>query len=275
MGEVKITWLGHSCIRLEKDDYVIVLDPYADGSVPGYPPLRTEADKVLCSHFHGDHGAVDLVTIREGAEAKACPFVITEIESFHDEEGGALRGTNVIRIFDDGEYRIAHMGDIGCMPTEEQKDMLRGVDVMLIPVGGFFTMEPDRIKALVSGLHGHVYQPMEVTEDDEKVVITVNPCGSGGRLMEMGGYEPETGMATIKEACNITFGYEDFPMYCIHCPVMRAQDYERSGDMFFVREFVEGKPCPACQAIFYKDQSKTPDVYYERIGKPNPHKTAE
>ncbi len=56
MGEVKITWLGHSCIRLEKDDYVIVLDPYADGSIPGYPPLRTEADKVLCSHFHGDHG---------------------------------------------------------------------------------------------------------------------------------------------------------------------------------------------------------------------------
>ena len=160
MGEVKITWLGHSCIRLEKDDYVIVLDPYADGSVPGYPPLRTEADKVLCSHFHGDHGAVDLVTIREGAEAKACPFVITEIESFHDEEGGALRGTNVIRIFDDGEYRIAHMGDIGCMPTEEQKGMLRGVDVMLIPVGGFFTMEPDRIKALVDELKPVVTVPM-------------------------------------------------------------------------------------------------------------------
>lgn len=133
----------------------------------------------------------------------------------------------------------------------------------------------ERVVALVNGLHGHVYQPMEVTEDDEKVVVTVNPCGSGGRLMEMGGYEPETGMATIKEACNITFGYEDFPMYCIHCPVMRAQDYERSGDMFFVREFVDGKPGPACQAIFYKDRSKTPDVYYERIGKENPHKAAE
>ena len=103
---------------------------------------------------------MDLVTIREGAEAKACPFVITEIESFHDEEGGALRGTNVIRIFDDGEYRIAHMGDIGCMPTEEQKDMLRGVDVMLIPVGGFFTMEPDRIKALVDELKPVVTVPM-------------------------------------------------------------------------------------------------------------------
>lgn len=152
MGKVKLTWHGHSCFTLEEDGYAIVLDPYADGYVPGFGPLRLEADQVLCSHGHSDHNAAQCVKIRKDAKSKKNPFAVTEIRSFHDDARGTKRGENVIRVFDDGEYRIAHMGDIGCEPTAEQKELLKGMDVMLMPVGGFFTMEPADVRALAKEL---------------------------------------------------------------------------------------------------------------------------
>ena len=160
MATLKIIWHGHSCFTLEEDGYAIVLDPYEDGAVPGFGNLRLGADQVLCSHGHADHNAVKCVEIRKDASSKKNPFGITEIHSWHDDAGGSRRGENVIRIFDDGEYRIAHMGDIGCFPTPEQKEQLKGIDVMLRPVGGFFTMEPEDVHTLVAELQPRMLVPM-------------------------------------------------------------------------------------------------------------------
>lgn len=126
------------------------------------------------------------------------------------------------------------------------------------------------VEGFIRGMHGHVHQPMTVTEDDEKVTMTVGPCGSGGRLMEMGAYEPEVGLAKIKEPGNITFGLEDFPIYCIHCPVMQAQDYERCGDFTFVKGFKDDKVGSCCEYHFYKDKANIPERYYTEIGKEKP-----
>ena len=120
MGKLKLTWNGHSCFTLEENGYAIVLDPYEDGAVPGFGPLKLTADEVLCSHGHGDHNAAQCVKIRKNSGGAKNPFRITEIHSFHDEAKGTKRGKNTIRIFDDGQYRIAHMGDIGCVPTADQ-----------------------------------------------------------------------------------------------------------------------------------------------------------
>ncbi len=152
MGKLKLTWNGHSCFTLEENGYAIVLDPYEDGAVPGFGPLKLTADEVLCSHGHGDHNAAQCVKIRKNSGGAKNPFRITEIHSFHDEAKGTKRGKNTIRIFDDGQYRIAHMGDIGCVPTADQKEQLKGIDVMLMPVGGFFTLEPEDVYALVKEL---------------------------------------------------------------------------------------------------------------------------
>lgn len=161
MGNVKLTWHGHSCFTLEEDGYAIVLDPFGDGAVPGIGPLKLAAEEVLCSHDHFDHNAVQVVKIRDAAGGgKKNPFTITEIRSWHDDAQGSKRGDNTIRIFDDGKYRIAHMGDIGCPPTQEQKDQLRGMDVMLMPVGGFFTLEPADVYALVQELQPRMLVPM-------------------------------------------------------------------------------------------------------------------
>ena len=166
MAELKLTWHGHSCFTLEENGYAIVLDPYADGYVPGFGPLRLTADAVLCSHGHDDHNAAQCVRINSDASGKACPFRVTEIHSWHDDAQGAKRGNNIIRIFDDGQYRIAHMGDIGCPPTRDQKDLLKNIDVMLMPVGGFFTMEPADVHALVQELTPRMLVPMHYSGKD-------------------------------------------------------------------------------------------------------------
>lgn len=159
MGTIHLTWHGHSCFTLEENGYAIALDPFGDGAVPGFGPVQLTADEVLCSHDHFDHNAVECVQLRN-EDGKQNPFRITEIRSWHDDAQGSKRGYNIIRIFDDGEYRIAHMGDIGCPPTAEQKEQLKKIDVMLMPVGGFFTMEPEDVHALVQELAPRMLVPM-------------------------------------------------------------------------------------------------------------------
>ena len=89
-----ITWLGHSCFRLESAGYGLVIDPYRD--VAGYPPLRVEANAVYISHHHFDHDCLEAVTLLPGGEN---PFKVETFSTFHDNCQGALRGDNTVHIF--------------------------------------------------------------------------------------------------------------------------------------------------------------------------------
>ena len=154
---MKITWLGHSCFTVESQGYKIVLDPYKDGSVPGLAPIREEADQVLCSHGHGDHCGTECVSLRQG---KPSPFTVETIDTWHDDKKGALRGSNTIHILSDGQCRVAHLGDLGCDLTPEQKDKLRHLTALLIPVGGLFTINAAQAKRLADELSPVVTVPM-------------------------------------------------------------------------------------------------------------------
>lgn len=155
---LKITWLGHSCFKVESDGYSVILDPYADGKVPGLKPLRTEADQVLCSHDHDDHNCCEVVTLRN--RDVASPFRIQEISTYHDESQGSLRGKNTIYILDDGTYRVAHLGDLGCELSKEERELLKGLDVMMIPVGGYYTIDAAEARQLVEYVLPNVVIPM-------------------------------------------------------------------------------------------------------------------
>lgn len=154
---IKITWIGHSCFKIQKGDFTIVIDPYEDGSVPGLSPVRESADMVLCTHDHFDHNAVQNVELSSGG---VCPFEIIELEVFHDDEQGALRGTTKIFILDDGDYSIAHLGDLGSELTDEIKQELYGVDYLLIPVGGTYTIGPREAALLTLEADAHYTIPM-------------------------------------------------------------------------------------------------------------------
>jgi L-ascorbate metabolism protein UlaG (beta-lactamase superfamily) len=157
VDEINITWHGHSCFTVEAGKYCIVLDPFADGAVPGYADIRLTANEVICSHEHRDHGFREGVTLTEGPDN---PFAVESIKLPHDDAGGSLRGMNEITILSAGGMRVAHFGDIGCMPEPEALRKLTGLDLAMIPVGGYYTMEPEGVLSLLEQIKPKVVIPM-------------------------------------------------------------------------------------------------------------------
>lgn len=157
-----ITWLGHSCFKIEKDGYVIIMDPYKDGSVPGYQNIREKANLVICSHEHGDHNGRECIQVTEREDS---PFSVSQIQTYHDDTQGSQRGNTRITILDDGTSRIAHFGDLGCRLTQEQEEMLTDLDLALIPVGGFYTIDGSAAADLVKKLHPKKVVPMHYRDD--------------------------------------------------------------------------------------------------------------
>lgn len=153
---MKLQWHGHSCFQVFSGEYSVVFDPYQDNSVAGLGPLRVTADAVYCSHGHHDHNADKLVTLT----GRDCPIAVEDIPSFHDDKQGTLRGENVIRLLSAEGMRVAHLGDLGHMLTGDALAALKGVDVLLVPVGGFFTIDAETAKSLVDELAPRIVIPM-------------------------------------------------------------------------------------------------------------------
>lgn len=161
--EIIITYLGHACFCLETGGYRTVLDPYHDGMVPGLPPLRVQADAVYCSHEHDDHNYRPAVEL--SPKSQAAPYTVEELTLPHDGEQGRLRGMNTIRIFHYGGLRVAHLGDVGRLLTAEEQQKLAGVDCLMLPVGGFFTIDSHQARQTVEQLCPRVTIPMHYRTD--------------------------------------------------------------------------------------------------------------
>lgn len=161
-----ITYIGHSCFRIEKDGYRIVIDPYRNGMIPGLCDVDEEAEMVIASHGHEDHNATGNVRIVEGGE---CPFKISSIETFHDECKGAKRGLSNITILDDGAVRIAHFGDLGCdierELSQDELEQLLNLDYALIPIGGKYTIDGAEAVALMNLIKPVCVIPMHFRSD--------------------------------------------------------------------------------------------------------------
>ena len=160
---IHITWHGHSCFEVEADGYRVVLDPYKDGSVEGLSPLALEADAVLCSHSHGDHNAVEVVSMRK--DNKTCPFQVEILETYHDDVKGTKRGPNKIHILSWNGIRVAHLGDLGCRLSDSELETIGALDAAMIPVGGFYTISGEEAAELAKRLQAVVTIPMHYRSD--------------------------------------------------------------------------------------------------------------
>lgn len=178
---MKLTWLGHSCFLAEQEGYRILLDPYT--GVRGYPPLgetfgakkgKIGVHKVLCSHQHADHNAVEQAAL---LPVMPCPFTIETVETFHDGKKGALRGKNTIHILTAGGQRVAHLGDLGHLLSPEQVQAVGPLDAVLVPVGGYYTIDAQEAKAVCEALKPRRVIPMH---------YRFGSCG----LAEIGELEP-------------------------------------------------------------------------------------
>ena len=152
---MKIKYLGHACFMLTDEGKSLLIDPYKDGSVNGLRPIHVIANKVICTHEHADHSGVECATILQPAE-----FEIQEIASWHDNQHGALRGPNTMFVITMGGLKIAHIGDLGCMLDDEQRAKLANLDVLMIPVGGFYTIDGKTARRVAEKLHPRVTLPM-------------------------------------------------------------------------------------------------------------------
>ena len=150
-----ITWLGHSCFMLESGGFRVLLDPYHE--VQGLPDIETEADAVYCSHDHFDHGYTENVRLTTGRES---PFAVREIQTFHDDKGGTLRGKNIIHTFTAEGVTLAHLGDLGHQLSEAQLAEIGLCDALLIPVGGFYTLDAAAAKQVADTINANVVIPM-------------------------------------------------------------------------------------------------------------------
>lgn len=159
---MRITWIGHSCFKIEKDGYRIIIDPYKDGSVPGLLPVRETAEMVICTHEHGDHSGRENVTL---AEKPASPFTVTKLHTCHDDVQGTQRGMTDIIILDDGDKRLVHLGDLGCDPGEDILEQIKTPDVLLIPVEGFYTIDAEQAAELAGKIKPRITIPMHYRDD--------------------------------------------------------------------------------------------------------------
>lgn len=159
---MKLSWYGHSCFLAETAEGSAVFDPYSPGSVPGWTLPELTADAVVCSHEHRDHN------YRAGVKLSglAPRFRLRQIPSWHDERGGALRGENSIAVLEAEGLRLVHLGDLGHLLNEEQLAAIGRPDVLLIPVGGHFTIDGALAAETAKAIDARVTVPMHYRGED-------------------------------------------------------------------------------------------------------------
>lgn len=157
--DVRITWHGQSFFEVVSAKGTrVVFDPHG---IENFGKTSVNADLVLLSHPHTDHTRVDVLANagkfevvrgwkdqQESAQRVAFNPVdqafkdvrITSVPSFHDDQNGLRRGINTIWILEVDGLRIAHLGDLGHVLTKAQTRQLRDIDVLMIPVGGVYTI---------------------------------------------------------------------------------------------------------------------------------------
>ncbi len=124
----------------------------------------------------------------------------------------------------------------------------------------------ERVEIYAAFFRPHSGKGLKIEEDDEKVTIILNPCGSGARMVMNGYYDPPMNLKRVKKAQPITFGREDFPCYCNHCAVFHhIVPIEILGEPFPPIEVGKG-PGDPCKWHFYKKTDEIDPRYYKQVG---------
>ena len=163
---MKIKWLGHSCFLIESDSGMrIITDPYNQMQGIKYAPIKEIADVVTTSHDHFDHNAISAVAgkpvvVRQSGNSSVKGISFNGITSHHDEEGGKQRGSNIILCFTLDKVKICHLGDLGHPLNKSQLSEIGEVDILFIPIGGFYTIDARVASQICNELQPKITIPM-------------------------------------------------------------------------------------------------------------------
>jgi L-ascorbate metabolism protein UlaG (beta-lactamase superfamily) len=170
---MNVKWYGHSAFKLTTAKGVrIILDPYEPGFGGGltYGPITDEADLVLTSHDHGDHCYVKEIKgkftrIDKAGVHDVAGIKITAIPCFHDPSKGKERGNNLIFVIEADNLRVAHVGDLGHSLDAATLQKIGPVDLLMLPVGGFYTIDAGVATGVMQAIRPSITVPMHYKTD--------------------------------------------------------------------------------------------------------------
>ncbi|MFC2057166.1 MBL fold metallo-hydrolase [Chloroflexota bacterium] len=161
---MKIKWLGHAAFLITSDDGTrIITDPYMPNERLAYDEIEESADIVTVSHGHGDHNNVAVVqgnpqVVKGTAGIRGIKF--NSIPTYHDNVGGSQRGNNTVFCFEVDGIRLCHLGDLGHQLGDKDVALMGRVDILLVPVGGDYTIDAKVATEVCSKLAPKVIIPM-------------------------------------------------------------------------------------------------------------------
>jgi len=170
---VEIRWLGHACFLITAGDGTRILtDPFDD--TLGYDLPTVPADIVTVSHAHFDHNNVGAVqgspdVVDSPGDRSFGGVRIRGVQTCHDTKGGALRGRNIVFVIETDDITICHAGDLGHVPSDETAKSIGRVDVLLIPVGGTYTLDAKGAQEAARKLDPRIVIPMHYKTPDLKM----------------------------------------------------------------------------------------------------------
>ncbi len=185
-----ITYLGHSSFKLKGKNATVITDPF-DPTMVGLKYPMQEADIVTVSHQHPDHNKVEHIknvqrVIDAPGEYEIAGVSIIGVPSFHDDKKGEERGKNTIFVYEIDDLRLAHLGDLGHKLSADSLEEIGNIDILMIPVGGKFTINSEIAVEVVRSIEPSIIIPMhymveglnpQTFEGLEKVEEFVNAAG--------------------------------------------------------------------------------------------------
>ncbi len=160
-----IVWLGQACFKIKGKSTTLIIDPYDPAATNLKLPKDLEAAIAIKTHDHKDHNNLQVVTgepleITGPGEYEIRGVTVLGVSTYHDKSNGQERGKNTIYNIEIEGINIVHLGDLGHVLTEDQVEEIGTCDILLIPVGGVYTIDAKDASEVVAQLEPKIVIPM-------------------------------------------------------------------------------------------------------------------
>ncbi len=197
---MKITYLGHATFLLESGATRILIDPYNDKV--GYPVPKVPATAVLVSHDHADHTHVEMATgsprvirgLGDGTWRTVTESVdgisISSVPAYHDTSQGKERGLITVFVLEGEGLRVVHLSDLGHQLDDAAVNTIGRADVLMVPVGGHYTIDAAGAHAVIARLRPGIVIPMHYKTEVNpgSPITTIDPFLSSARSVKRAGH---------------------------------------------------------------------------------------
>jgi len=198
-----ISWYGHACFKIKGKSASIIIDPFSPDFIGLKLPKDMAADIAIKTHDHGDHNNLEAVTgdpvlVTGPGEYEVKGVAIVGVQTFHDNSQGSERGKNTVYNMQLDGLNIVHLGDLGQNQlTQEQLEEIGECDILMIPVGGTFTITSKQATEIVAQLEPKIILPMHYAEPGLKVEL--EPVENFLKEMAVENNQPQNKLSITKD----------------------------------------------------------------------------